>query len=273
MRGTHLMARRMPSRSSFTMPGRAGLIARGVIYVLVGSLAVQIALGDGTGEEADRQGALEIVAQTPGGTILLWLLAAGVGGMALWSFAETVHGQAGPDGRKATKRLASFARGVLYGVVCATTVAFVAGAGGPASSDEKSKDLTGAAMHDVPLGRWLVLLAGLGFVAGGVGIAISAARTKFEDVLRTRAMSPPVRATVMTVGVVGQTARAAVYAAAGGFLAYAAITYDPGKAKGVDGTLREFSRTAAGPLVLLLVASGLIAFGLYSFCEARWRRI
>jgi type IV secretory pathway VirB2 component (pilin) len=72
---------------------------------------------------------------------------------------------------------------------------------------------------------------------------------------------------------VGQSTRALIYAAAGVFLAYAAITYDPGKAKGVDGTLRQFTTTAVGPWLLVLVALGLIVFGIYSFCEARWRRI
>jgi uncharacterized protein DUF1206 len=226
-------------RSTIRALGRAGLTARGVIYILVGALAVQIAFGKSSGKEADRQGALQTVSQTPGGTILLWLLAIGLAGMALWRFSEVIWGQAGPDGDKATKRLMSLARGIFYAVVCASTVAFVIGAGGPGSSDKKSQDWSAKAMHDLPAGRWLVLLAGLGLIAGGIGIAV----------------------------------RAVVYAAAGAFLAYAGITFDPGKAKGVDGTLREFAHTGAGPLLLVLVALGLIVFGIYSFCEARWRRV
>jgi uncharacterized membrane protein len=255
------------------MLGRAGLVARGVIYVLVGVLAAQIAFGGNGGKEADRQGALQTVAQSPGGTILLWLLALGLAGMTLWRLSEAIWGQSVPDGHKATKRLSSLARAVFYGVVCASTVAFIIGAGGPGSSDKKSKDYSGKAMHDIPAGRWLVLLVGLGLIAGGIGIAIGALRTKFEKKLNTHEMSPAVRKGVKTVGVVGKTTRALVYAAAGAFLAYAAIKFDPGKAKGVDGTLREFAHTGAGPLLLILVALGLIVFGLYSFCEARWRRV
>jgi hypothetical protein len=86
-------------------------------------------------------------------------------------------------------------------------------------------------------------------------------------------MSPGVRRAVTTVGVIGKSTRALVYAAAGGFIAYAAITFDADKAKGVDGTLRQFSHTEAGPWLLVLVAFGLIVFGVYSFCEARWRRV
>jgi hypothetical protein len=252
---------------------RSGLAARGVIYILVGSLAVQIALGGSGGKEADRQGALQTVAQTPGGTVLLWLLAVGLLGMTLWRLSEAIYGQPTQDGDKATKRLSSLGRAVFYGFVCSSTVAFILGTGGPGSSDKKSKDYTGKAMHDIPLGRWLVLLVGLGLVAGGIGIAVSAMKTKFEKKLNTHQMSPTTKKVVKILGVVGKSTRALVYAAAGVFLAYAAITYDPSKAKGVDGTLRSFAKTSVGPVLLILVAIGLVIFGIYSFCEARWRRI
>jgi hypothetical protein len=261
------------TRSAIRVLGRAGLAARGVIYILVGALAAQIAFGKSGGKEADRQGALQTVAQTPGGTILLWLLAVGLAGMALWRFSEAVWGQAGADGHKATNRLNSLARGIFYAVVCASTVAFVIGAGGPGSSDKKSQDYSGKAMHDIPAGRWLVLLVGLGLIAGGIGIAIAAMKTKFEKKLNTHQMSPAVRKAVKALGVAGKTTRAVVYASAGAFFAYAAIKFDAGKAKGVDGTLREFTHTPVGPWLLVLVALGLIVFGLYSFCEALWRRV
>jgi hypothetical protein len=264
--------RRVSSSTAFRTLARAGLAARGVIYILVGILAAQIAFGDG-GKKADRQGALQTVAKSPGGTVLLWLLAIGLAGMTLWRLSEAIYGQAGADGHKATKRLSSLARAIFYALVCSSTVAFIIGSGGPGSSDKKSKDWTAKAMHDLPAGRLLVLLAGLGLIAGGIGIAVNAMKTKFEKKLNTHQMSPRVRKAVKAVGIVGRSTRALVYAAAGAFLAYAAISYDPNKAKGVDGTLRQFAQTAAGPWLLVLVALGLVVFGIFSFCEARWRRI
>jgi hypothetical protein len=264
--------RRASNSTPFQLLARVGLAARGVIYILVGYLAVKIAFGK-SGQAANRQGALQTVARTTGGTLILWLLAIGFVGLALWRFSEALFGQTGPDGHKAGKRLASLARGVFYTVVCSTTVAFVVGAGGQGSSDQKSKDLTGRAMHDIPAGRWLVLLVGIGFVAGGVGIAVGALRRRFKKELKTEQMSARVRKVVEALGVVGRSTRAVVFAAAGVFLGYAAITFDPGKAKGVDGTLRQFASTSIGPWLLVLVALGLVVFGLYCFCEARWRRV
>ncbi|MFL6054829.1 MAG: DUF1206 domain-containing protein [Actinoallomurus sp.] len=262
--------RRASNSTPFQFLARAGIAARGLTYLLIGYLAVRVAFGKGG--QADRQGALQTVAKTTGGTVILWLLAIGFAGMALWRFSEAVFGQTGPDGHKATKRLASLARGVFYTVVCATTVAFLIGSGGQSSSDQKSKDLTARAMHDIPGGRWLVLLVGIGFIAGGIGIAVGALRKNFEKQLKTEQMSARVRKAVEALGMVGRSTRALVFAAAGVFLGYAAITFDPGKAKGVDGTLREFASTSVGPWLLVLVAFGLVMFGLYSFCEARWRR-
>jgi hypothetical protein len=80
--------------------GPGGLVARGANYLLVGSLAVQIAFSSG-GKQADTTGALRAVAGHPGGIVVLWLLAAGFAGPALWRFAETAYGQAGPVGRTA----------------------------------------------------------------------------------------------------------------------------------------------------------------------------
>ncbi len=265
--------RRVRSSTPFRALSRSGLVARGAIYILIGSLAVQIAFGGAEGKEADRQGALQTVAKTPGGTILLWLLAVGLFGMAIWRLSEAVYGQPTEDGDKATKRLWSFTRAVFYGLVCSSTVAFIVGVGGPGSSDKKSKDYTGKAMHDIPLGRWLVLLAGLGLIAGGIGIAVSAVRAKFEKKLNTHQMSPATQKVVKVLGVVGKSARAIVYTLAGVFLAYAAVTYDPDKAKGIDGTLRSLTKSSIGPVLLVAVALGLVVFGIYSFCEARWRRV
>jgi hypothetical protein len=249
---------------------RVGLVARGLLYLLIGWLALQVAFGDG-GQEADRKGALQAVADKPGGPVVLWLIAAGFAALALWQYAETVYGRPIPDGDKPAKRLASAARGVVYPAGGAATLAFQFGYQGK-SSDEQSKTITARLMGE-PGGRWLVLAAAAGFVVWGAVVIAGAVRRSFLDELKTREMGRVARHVVQPLGIAGNTARGLVGAAVGAFLAYAAVTFQPDKAQGLDGTLREFAGTPAGAWGLAAVALGVLTFGLYSFCESRYRKV
>ncbi|OLT11541.1 hypothetical protein BJF79_23955 [Actinomadura sp. CNU-125] len=249
---------------------RAGLVARGFLYVLIGVLALQIALGDG-GAEADRTGALTTVAGEPGGTVVLWLMTAGFAALALWQFAEAVYGRPVPDGHRVRERLASAGRGVLYGAGFAAMLAFMFGHRG-ASGDERSRTFTARLLGE-PGGRWLVLGVAAGFLAVGAYVLYGAARRTFLDELKAGQMGRNARRVVEPLGVLGNAARGLVIGAAGVFLGYAAIAYDPGKARGLDGTLREFAGTPAGAWGLVAIACGVVLFGVYSCCEARWRKV
>jgi uncharacterized protein DUF1206 len=270
-RGVRSSGRRVASSRWLLWLARGGFAARGVTYVLVGVLAVQIGLGAG-GKEADRSGALHAIAAQPGGTAVLWLLAAGFAGLALWRFAEAAYGQAGPGGRTAGKRLASLAYGVFYAFVCAGVAGFVSGSGGPAPGNSQSRDLTARLMSHAG-GRWLVLLIGLIVAGAGIAMAAGGVRRTFRKQLRLAQMSARTRTVVEAVGVVGTTARGIVFAVVGVFVVVAAITFDPGKAQGLDGALRKIATTPLGPWLLVAVALGLVIFGIYSWCEARWRKI
>nr|WP_235002006.1 DUF1206 domain-containing protein [Actinacidiphila paucisporea] len=246
--------------------GRAGFTARGVIYLLVGYLALRIAFGE-KGDEADRQGALRQIARQPFGTGLLWLLAAGLACMALWRGANALIG-----GESTGKRLAAGGRAVFYAVLCWGTATYAAGAGGSSSSDKKSKDVT-ASLLKLPGGRWIAGAVGVGLCVAGVVIAVRALRRKFLKKLETGRMGRRTRAAVTATGTGGGAARGGVYAGAGAFAVVAAVRFDPNKAKGMDDTLRSFAHTPAGPWLLVVVAAGLMLFGLFSFASARWRRL
>ncbi len=250
---------------------RCGLVARGVLYVLVGVLALRVAFGEG-GQEADRTGALQELTRQPLGGFLVWAVGIGLVCMMLWRLSEAVFGAAGPDGGKAGKRLASAARTVFYAVAAFSVLSFAAGAGGQRSSDQQSRDVTAKVM-ELPGGPWWVGLAGAAIAVGGVVIAVRAALRKFRKHLKTERMSDGVRKAVDFLGVTGGVARGAVFAAAGGFAVYAAVRFDPAEAKGVDDTLRAFAQTPAGPWLLVLVAAGLMLFGLFSWAMAVWRRV
>ncbi|GAA5018263.1 DUF1206 domain-containing protein [Streptomyces siamensis] len=266
-----LRARRAATGSVRETAARAGLVARGVIYALVGVLALRIAFGDG-GRQADRGGALEEIASKPFGAALLWALGIGVVGMALWRLSEAVFGAAGQDGGKAGKRLMSAARCVFYAFVAYSVLRFAAGSGGGGSSDKQSRDVT-AQVLKMPGGQWLVAVAGAGLAVAGVWIAARAVLRKYHKHLKLGEMSRRARRAVDTAGVGGGTARGVVFAAAGAFAVRAAVDYDPDKAKGLDDTLRSFADAPMGPVLLACVAAGLVLFGVFSWALARWRKV
>ncbi|WP_225850238.1 DUF1206 domain-containing protein [Streptomyces sp. HPF1205] len=256
-----------PLREAMRPAGRAGFAARGVIYLLVGFLALRIAFGDG-GERADRQGALHQIAAQPFGTAMLWLLAAGLAGMALWRAARALLAD-----DKAGKRAADGGRAVFYALVCWGTAAYAAGSGGSSGgSDQQSKDWT-ASVLKLPGGRWIAGAAGLALCVAGVVIAVRAVRRTFLKKLNTARMGRRTREAVTVSGAVGGAARGAVYAGAGVFVLIAAVRFQPHRAKGMDETLRAFAHTPAGPWLLAAVAAGLVLFGVFSFASARWRRL
>ncbi|MEU3948877.1 DUF1206 domain-containing protein [Streptomyces sp. NPDC029526] len=265
-------ARRAANGSVREGAARAGLTARGVIYLLVGVLALRIAFGDGE-RQADRGGALAELADKPFGAVLLWALGIGLVGMAVWRLTEALFGAAGKNGRKARKRLTSAARCGFYTFVAFSVLAFALDRGnGSGSSDRQSRDVTARAL-ELPAGPWLVALGGAVVAGAGVWIGVRAARRKYHDQLRLGELSRRARTLVDVTGVGGGIARGLVFAAAGAFAVRAAVDYEPDRAKGLDDTLRSFADTPAGPWLLVAVAAGLVLFGAFSFALARWRRV
>ncbi|MFF8594043.1 DUF1206 domain-containing protein [Streptomyces sp. NPDC015220] len=264
-------ARRAARGSMTEGAARAGLAARGVIYLLVGVLALRVAFGEGE-EQADRSGALATIADKPFGAVLLWALGAGLVGMVLWRLSQAVFGSSGPDGRKPGKRFLAVVRCVFYVFGAWSVLSFAAGSGGGRSSDQQSRDLTARALA-VPAGQWFVGAVGAGIAVAGVWIGVRAAMRSYHDKLKLGELSPRVRRLVDVTGVGGGVARGLVFAVAGAFAVRAAVDYRPQKAKGLDDTLRSFADTPFGPWLLVLVAAGLVLFGLFSFALARWRRV
>lgn len=250
---------------------RLGLTARGFTYVLIGLLAVQVAFG-ARQKETDQNGALVTVARQPFGELLLWLLAVGFAGYAAWRFTEVVLGETGGDvGAKG--RVKSLVRGLAYAGLCFTTVSLLIGKGNAqGGSARQSETLTTRAMQHAG-GRVLVGAVGVALLAVGVMLVIEGVRRKFEKYLRLQEMSPTTRQVVGNLGMFGTAARGLVFALAGFFVLQAAITFDPHKARGLDGALKSLAGGTAGPWLLGLVALGLVAFGVYGLAEARYRRV
>jgi len=190
-----------------TVLARAGLTARGVIYILIGLVAILVAVGQ-SGKEADQAGALKLVASTPFGLFALWLLGLGFAAYALWRLSEAAFGVTG-EGYGAGPRLKSAARAVIYLGFAVLTFDIIAGTGG--SQAKREQDWSAKAMH-YPGGRWLVGAIGLAVVIAGLVLVVEGVRAKFMRLLETSRMSPRTRTVVKRLGMIGTTARGAVFA-------------------------------------------------------------
>jgi vacuolar-type H+-ATPase subunit I/STV1 len=259
---------RATERQGARIAGRIGLAARGFVYLLIGWLAVQIARGHRT-HEANQRGALADVAGHSFGLALLWILGFGFAAYALWRFSEAAWGTAA-DGKKASARLKSLVRGLVYAGFCISTFLFIAGT----SRNDQAKQqatLTARVMRH-SFGQWLVGIAGVVVLIIGLGMIANGLRHKFEKNLKMHELQGVTRTVVVGAGTIGVTARGIVFAIVGGLVIDAAITFDPKKSQGLDGALRTLAGQPYGPWLLGLVAAGLIVFGLYGFALSRWGR-
>ncbi|MDA8047437.1 MAG: DUF1206 domain-containing protein [Actinomycetota bacterium] len=255
------------SRHMLSPLARLGLGARAFIYLMIGLLAVLVALGHSTAE-TDQSGALQQIDQNAFGHVLIWVLAGGLSSYALWRFSEVIFGVAG-DGRTAGGRLQSLVRGVIYSFFAANAYQ-LAVSNRTKSQASRQVSITADVMSHSG-GRVLVGIVGAVVVLAGLILAYGGVTRRFEKYLATASMSRRTQRAVRILGMIGTTARGSAFALTGVFVVQAALDYNAQKAGGLDQALRSLRDTSAGPALLLVVALGLVAFGVYGFAEARWR--
>jgi hypothetical protein len=256
--------------AAFEVLARAGFGARALIYGIIGILAVKLALGAG-GKAADQAGALETIAHQPFGTLLLILVAIGLTGYSLWRLFHAVFGHGPESSDDALDRVAALGSGLSYAAMCAVAVGILLGSGGGSSSENPSK--TTAGVFGWPAGTWLVGLTGALFVGIGLYQGYRAFTKDFLEDTKTERMGSKTKRVFEWVAIFGHLARMIVFGLIGAFLIKAAVDYNPSKAVGLDGALAKLAHQPYAPALLGLVATGLVAFALYSLLDARFRRI
>jgi hypothetical protein len=247
---------------------RIGLVARGVIYILIGWLAIELAIGHSL-QRPSQEGALHLLAGQSYGLITLWLLGIGFACYALWRLSEAAFGVTG-EKPGAGPRLKSLVRAIVYAFLSALTLQVIAGSA--SNETRKQQDLTASVMHHTG-GQWLVGIVGLAIVIVGLILVAEGIRRTFMKHLRSGEMSPRTRKIVEKLGMVGTTARGVVFAIVGALIVDAAVTFDPQKSGGLDKALLTLRHQVFGEFLLLIFALGLLIFGIYGLCEARWRRV
>jgi hypothetical protein len=254
----------------FELLARAGFVSRGVIYGVIGILAVKLAVGVG-GKTTNQSGALKTIAHQPFGKVLLVLVAIGLAGYALWRFLHASLGHGPERSDSGFERIAALASGVAYAGICAVAVEILLGSRGGNGSGSASQAAAG--VFGWPAGTWLVGIAGAAFIGVALYQGYRGISRDFLDDSKTEEMSSVTRKWVEWIGIAGHLARMVVFGLVGVFLVKAAIDYNPTKAVGLDGALAKLAHHSYGSMLLGIVAAGLVLFALYSLSDARYRRI
>lgn len=251
---------------------RLGLAARGILYVVLGILALRIALGKR--EKANQQGALQEVVSQPFGKVLIWVVAVGLVGYALWRLTTAALGtRADPTADKASARVKALPEGIGYGAVAFAAVKIAASGGSSGAQGGKGAKGFTAQVLGWPAGQWLVGAAGAVVVAAGLYFAVDGWRADFTKELSLGKVGPTMRKIAVQLGRIGRIARGAAFTLIGGLLIAAAVTYDAAKAKGLDGALKTLAGEPYGRWLLGAIALGFVAYGLYGLLESRLRRV
>jgi hypothetical protein len=247
---------------------RGGLLARGLVYLVIGVLALKLALGD-AGRAANQQGALQTIADRPFGKTLLILVAIGLAGYALWRLTRATVGHGAEQWDSGKDRVVAIASGIAYGILCVTAVKILTDS---IAGSETPKEATGGVLGWSG-GPVLVAIAGAILIGVGAYQGYKGLAKKFLDDAKTGEMSSGVRHGYTALGVFGHVARAVIFTLVGYGLIKAAIDYDPQEATGLDGALRKLADASYGPALLAVVAVGLAGFALYSMADARYRKV
>jgi hypothetical protein len=248
---------------------RIGYIARGVVYVAIGFTALMAALEGGSTEGS--KGVIAGMLDEPGGQFFVGTIALGLLCYAIWRFIQSITDadNHGTDFKGGGIRSSLAVSGITYVLLSVWAGALIFGGGG-SQSDGQTKQAWTAQLMSVDYGRWLVGFIGVAIIGVGVGQVVRAVKEKYQKRLKLDSKKMARYDPICKAGLI---ARGVVFFIIGGFVIYAAAAVDPGKVRGLNGTLETVRAQTYGPWLLGLLALGLLAFGIYSIIEGVYRRI
>ncbi|MFP4377533.1 MAG: DUF1206 domain-containing protein [Spirochaetales bacterium] len=249
---------------------RVGHVAKGVVYVVMGAIAFQAAIGQG--QATGSTGALQQIAQEPFGQVLLVLVGIGLFAYLIWRLIQAIADvdNKGTDGKGVVKRIGFAISGLVHGALGYTAFTIALGRGGGGGGSTQSMT---AQLMSQPFGRWLVAIVGLIVFGYGVYAIVKGAKKKFARKLAMSRMKVKEAKWALRVGMIGLIARGVVFGIMGVFFFQAALSAQPGQARGIGGALRSLLQQPYGPWLLGAVAIGLIAYGIYMGVVAKYRKI
>jgi hypothetical protein len=248
---------------------RIGLIGYGVVNLLLAWLTTRVAFGASEAEaEAGKGGAVQHIAETRWGAVLLWVIGIGLLALAIWQLTEAIRRHTAQDG--VTPRLVSAAEATAFAVLGVSAVRAAAGRGSGGSNEEQA-DFT-ARVLEAPGGPAIVGTAGVLLVGVAALLAVKGVTRRFLDDLDLSAASAGTRWLVGVLGLVGYLTLGVAYGIVGALITASAANHDPEKATGLDTAISELAEHQYGTALLLVIAVGFACFGAFCFLDGRFRR-
>ncbi|MBN9737744.1 DUF1206 domain-containing protein [Pseudonocardia sp. P1] len=262
-------ARDVAHSTPVRIAARVGIAANGVLHLLIGWLAVQVALGSGA--QADQNGALGAIAAEPLGRAFLWVLVVGFAAVVLWRAVSAVwgFGYVGDRSRRLVKRVVSAGQAVVYAVlaVAAATTAL----SGRASSGGGGQATAG--LLGLPGGQIVTALVGLGVLVGGGVMVWNGWQQRFLEDQDLAGADRRVRRLDARTGQIGFIAKGVAIGVLGILVGVAALTFDPARANGLDSALKALREQPYGVFLLVAVGLGIACYGVFCFFDARYHRV
>jgi MFS family permease len=244
---------------------RAGLVAYGVVHLLVGWLALQLAFGESEGK-ASNKGAMQELAQQPFGEVLVWAIAIGMFLLVLWRGLEAAVGHQdkdeGSDRWKA--RAVSVMKAVIYAAVGISALNVVIGA----QSSKGGSTWTKTVM-EWPAGQWIVAAVGVAVIIYGLNHVRKGFTEDYAKHLDAEGKSGNTGKAYLMFGKVGYIGKGIAIAIVGMLVLYGGLTHDPKKSGSLDQALHKLLTYPFGQIALVVVAAGIICYGLFCFARAR----
>lgn len=246
---------------------RFGLVAYGLVHLVIAWLALQLALGDRQ-DRLDRRGAVHQLAEQPFGKVAVVLVAVGMGVLVLWRLLELVVEHRDEDaGERWRHRAIAAAKGIAYGAIAASALSVLLGHGSTESGQEEES--WSARVLSWPAGAWLLSAVGLALLGYTVGMCWRGLTGRHRKHLDAEGRSGESGRLYLLVGTIGYVAKGLAFGIVGALVIWAAATHDPEKSGGLDQALGRLLKEPAGPWLLAAIAVGLGCYGLFQLVRAR----
>jgi hypothetical protein len=242
--------------------GVVGLVARGALYLALAVLALELVFGDRS-ESADPRGAMHELAHSGFGVFVLVILTLG---FALFTFLHLYRAIKDPDG-KTSRRLNDAFWAVVNGFLAVLAASFLFTSKSSGDTDQTDKSLT-AKVLNWSGGQLLVGAIGLALLGYGAYLVWRALTDDRQDERAVLEAAPNETPAVRALSRIGNVARGAILGIIGVLVLTAAIDHDPNRTEGIDGSLKRLLAHGWGEVVVLLIALGFAAFGVYSLARA-----